>query len=387
MAKAGSALERVRQHQAIIVDFARVSAEATDLQRLLDIACHHAARAIGVDHSKALQFRHDKGDLLIVAGRGWRPGVVGHARLGSDMLSPPGRAYQTRDCVRIANLADDPNFRTSRLLKDHGIASVLNAPIAISGIVWGVIEVDSREVDRFDEDDARFLMGFALVLGLAIGNRQAEAVRERNAEELGRRLAQSDTLLSEQNHRVRNYFQLILSILATRSRRAANPQLRAEFDEIMDRVTAIALAQDQLTVRGGGGRTSTRRRYIEALCLGLERTAEDELRIERDVQPIELRADRAVPLGLILNELLTNAIKYAAKGRPDALIDVRLASQPGDDEARLEVIDNGPGMGERREGSMGMMLIEKLAAQLSGRLAFETSSRGTTIALTFPLVE
>lgn len=83
MAKLGSALEKVRQHQAIIVDFARVSAEATDLQRLLDIACHHAARAIGIDHSKALQFRHDKGDLLMVAGRGWRPGVVGHAHLGS----------------------------------------------------------------------------------------------------------------------------------------------------------------------------------------------------------------------------------------------------------------------------------------------------------------
>jgi two-component sensor histidine kinase len=115
--------------------------------------------------------------------------------------------------------------------------------------------------------------------------------------------------------------------------------------------------------------------------------AEDELRIERDVQPLELRADRAVPLGLILNELLTNAVKYAARGRPDALIHVRLASQPGEDEARLEVIDNGPGMGERRGGSMGMKLIETLAAQLSGRLGFETSSKGTAVALTFPLVE
>ena len=166
-------LENVRRQQLILLDFARVSAETTDLERLLDLACHHAARATRVSHSKVLQYRSEKGDLLVIAGTGWRPGVVGHARLGTDMLSPPGRAYETRDCISIGNIKDDPAFRYSALLRDHGITSLLNAPIAIEGVVWGVLELDSTEPDAFDEDDQHFLTGFAIVLGLAVRHRQA----------------------------------------------------------------------------------------------------------------------------------------------------------------------------------------------------------------------
>lgn len=380
-------LSKVRSHQSILVDFGRVSSGATDLQRLLDLACHHAARAVGVAHSKVMQVRHDKGDLLLVAGRGWAPGVVGHAHFGIDMLSPPGRAYQTRDVVRAGNLPEDPNFRLSQVLRDHGIRSVLNAPVAISGVVWGVIEVDSIESDRFDDDDERFLLGFAFVLAHAVRHRQAQQERERSAEELGRKLLKADTLLNEQNHRVRNYFQLILSILASRRRNATDDGIRAEYDAVMERVAAVALAHDQLTFEGRSPTHVSAATYIDALCLGLERTTGGELHIERHVEPINLRADRAVPVGLILNELLTNAIKYAARGRDDAMVKVRCMSSNEGSEAVLEVSDDGPGMGDARKGSMGLKLIESLAAQLSGRLNVESSAKGTTITMHFPLVE
>ncbi len=103
-------LERVRHHQSILLDFARVSAEATNLQRFLDLACQHVARATGVQHSKVMQYRSEKGDLLMVAGKGWQPGIVGHSRLGADMMSPPGRAYQTRDSVCVGDVRDDPTL-------------------------------------------------------------------------------------------------------------------------------------------------------------------------------------------------------------------------------------------------------------------------------------
>lgn len=384
---ADAQLAKLRHHQTILVDFGRVSAEATDLQRLMDIACYHASRAVGVEHSKILQFRHDKGDLLVVAGRGWKSGTVGHARLGADMLSPPGRAYQTRDTICIGDLPGDSHFRLSPILRDHGIVSVLNAPIAIDGIVWGVLEVDSGEPDRFDKDDQQFMQSLALILALAIRHRQAQDERERSAEELGRRLAQADTLLDEQNHRVRNYFQMILSILATRSRRAASQQIRLDYEEVMDRITAIALAQDQLTFPGGGRTHVTATTYVDALCLGLERTVDGELNIERDVEAIELRADRAVPVGLIVNELVVNAIKYAAKGRPDPVIKVHLAGLGEGEEACLEISDNGPGMGEARPGSTGLKLVESFVRQLSGRLEIDSTAEGTTVRVIFPLVE
>jgi two-component sensor histidine kinase len=378
---------KLRQHETILLDFVRMSAETTDLRRLLDLSCHHAARATGVAHSKVLQFRHDKGDLLMVAGRGWKPGVVGQCRLGIDMLSPPGRAYQTRDVVRIGNLLEDSNFRMSQVLRDHGIRAVLNAPIAANGIVWGVLEVDSTDADRFDADDERFLFAFALILALAVRHHQGQEDRELRAEELNRKLSQANTLLSEQNHRVRNYFQLILSILANRRRKASDPRMRQEYDGLMERITAVALAHDQLTFSGESQTHVDAAVYIDALCLGVEHSAEEAVSIKRELDTMEVRADRLVPVGLILNELLTNAIKYASKGRPDTSIAVRLNYHNEQTEAVLTVSDNGPGIKQERCGSMGLKLVDTLAAQISGRLHIDSSSNGTTVELTFPLID
>ncbi|MBC6980188.1 sensor histidine kinase [Caulobacter sp. 17J80-11] len=384
---AAASLAKVRCHQTILVDFARVAAESTDLQRLLDLACEHAARAVGVSHAKVLQYRADKGDLLMVAGRGWREGVVGHARLGSDMMSPPGRAFQTRATVSIGNLLEEGGFRPSKVLKEHGIVSLLNAPIGVNGVVWGVLELDAPEPDAFDDDDECFLMACSMILALAVRHRQAQSEREHTAERLAKRVSQADTLLSEQNHRVRNYFQLILAILANRSRKAANDQARADLADVMERVTAVALAHDQLAFREGGSTHVQAADYIDALCLSMERSLEGELRIERDLEPLELRADRAVPMGLILNELLTNALKYAVKGHPSPSLSVRFVSDVGTKDAMLAVRDNGQGMGDKRTGAMGLKLVELLANQLSGRIEVDSSSAGTEVRLTFPLVE
>ncbi|NOG73897.1 histidine kinase dimerization/phosphoacceptor domain -containing protein [Roseicella sp. DB1501] len=362
-----------------------MAAEATETQRLLDLACQHAARGTGAPLTKVMRYRSDKGDLLVVAGKGWRPGIVGHARLGADMMSPPGQSYQTRESVLSGNIGEDPDLRYSSLLRDHGVVSVLNAPIAVDGVVWGVLEVDHTAPDAFGEDDQRFLLSLALTLALGIRHRQGQAALERNAEELGRRLAQADTYMREQNHRVRNYFQMILSILASRSRKASSEQLRADYREVMDRVAAVGLAHDLLTVESGQSVVDAAT-YLDALCSGLERSMGDELRIERDLEPLQLRPDRAVPLGLVLNELVTNCLKYAVNDRPDGFVSISFRVDAGTDEAVLVVRDNGPGMGEQRPGSLGLRLVRSLAAQLSGRVEIDSSSTGTAVTMTFPLV-
>ena len=192
--------------------------------------------------------------------------------------------------------------------------------------------------------------------------------------------------MQEQNHRVRNYFQMILSILASRSRRAANEQSRTELEEVMERVTAVGLAHDLLTVERGQSVVNAAT-YLDALCLGIERGLSDGLRIERDLEPIQLRPDRAVPLGLVLNELVTNCIKYAAKDRTDAFIKLQFRADIGTTEALLRVQDNGPGMGEPRQGSMGLRLVRSLASQLSGRVEVDSSASGTCVTMIFPLIE
>lgn len=303
------------------------------------------------------------------------------------MRSPPGRDYQTRESVRIGDLPHDVNFRASQILRNHDIRSVLNAPIASDGIVWGVLEVDATSPDRFDEDDERLLLGLSLITALAVQFRESQRQRVIGAEDLARRLNQAVTLLTEQNHRVRNYFQLILAILAKRPRKQMDAHLRSEFDALMERATAVALAHDQLTFGRLGQTHVLATTYIEALCRGLEHTTESELQIERDLQSLQLRADRIVPLGLIVNELLTNSIKYSiTEGRVPA-IKVSLRSHDDDAEITLTVSDNGPGMGPARSGSMGLQLVESLASQLSGRVETHSSEAGTAVTVLFPVVE
>ena len=87
-------MARIRRYQEILTDFGRMAPEASDIERLLQIACVQAARGIGIGHTKIMRFRAETGDLLIVAGIGWKPGVVGHAVLGSDLASPPGQSHR-----------------------------------------------------------------------------------------------------------------------------------------------------------------------------------------------------------------------------------------------------------------------------------------------------
>jgi two-component sensor histidine kinase len=248
-----------------------------------------------------------------------------------------------------------------------------------------VVEVDSTDLDAFDEDDERFLTALALVMALAIRDKLAQQQRDDIFKDMARQISQGEVMMREQNHRVRNYFQIILSILAVRSRKAASDEVRDEYREVMERVSAVGLAHDLLTVRSGQSIVDGAV-YLDALCSGIERTI-DDLKIERDLDSLELRPDRAVPLGLILNELVTNSLKHAAKGRNDVFIRVQFRANIDMDEGILTVTDNGPGMGEPRPGSMGLRLVRSLASQLSGHIEISSSSSGTDVRLTFPLVE
>jgi two-component sensor histidine kinase/putative methionine-R-sulfoxide reductase with GAF domain len=370
-----------------LLEFARIAAQARDMQRLFEICAEQTARAAGVRHTKVLRYHKVGAELVMLAGKGWDLGDFGEsAVLSIDMASPPGRAFQTKAPVRLGDVSTDPDFRYHPLLKKHNILSVLNVPVAMDGVVWGVLEVDSTEPNAFDDDDTAFLQTMALVLALAI--RQREAERDRNAarEDVSARLVQADILLQEQNHRVRNYFQMILSLISLRSLKTSDKSQRAEYKKIMDRIVAIGLAHDLLTVESGENTVDVAA-YLGALCENLERSLDEGPKIARDFQDRALRSDRIVPLGLILNELLTNCIKYAGLKRPDRLIAVRFTVNPDTQEGSLTVQDNGPGMGKKREGSKGLSFVNMMAQQLSGRLDIDSSTAGTKVTIVFPLFD
>lgn len=375
-------MARIRRYQEILTDFGRMAADASDDSRVLTLACVQAARGIGIGHTKIMRFRPEGGDLLIIAGVGWHPGVVGHAALGSDLASPPGRTFQTRQPTVIDDLPNDPEFRYSQVLRDHGIISVLQAPIAVGGGMWGVMEVDSETPRHFGTDDVQFLLALANILGLALHGRlglQQAALAEAAAATA---LSQERTLLAELRHRSKNDLQLILAMVVMQKRKQADPEAGNGYNLLMDRVAAIGMAHDQLAP-GRAGMVELSE-YLTTLCGNLAQRRES-VRIEIAFAPSEMPHERAVPLGLVVNELVTNALKYAFPDDRAGRIEVLFEIAPLG-EGRLTISDDGVGMGPPRAGSAGTELVRRLVQQIGGRVERQDRAQGTCLVVTFPLV-
>ncbi len=367
---------RIRHYQQILLDFSQMAPDSSDVDSLLQLASVQAARGIGIDHTKVLRYRPEVGDLLIVAGVGWQPGVVGHASLGTDLGSAPGQALQTRQPVVVPDLPAETEFRYPSVLREHGIVSALNVPVGVDGAVWGVLEVDSSTPRDFSRDDANFLQTMGNILGHAIDNR----LRLHRATE---EYTGQQVLLSEMHHRNKNDLQMILSLLTLQRRKQTDPTARQGIMHVMDRVAAISLAHDQLAVIKGKGRVELSD-YLTSLCGNLQRRKEGVL-IETELARQDMPHERAVPLGLIVNELVTNALKHAFPGDRHGVIRV-LFSLVGTGEAMLCVRDDGVGMGPPRPGSSGTDLLRLLVRQVGGEMRQEEQEHGAGVCVQFPLV-
>ncbi|CAO3432100.1 hypothetical protein [Azospirillum doebereinerae] len=378
-----ASLERIRLCQEILNDFARAASETRQLRPLLQVACVQAARGIGIAHTKVMRYRPAKGDLLVEAGVGWKPGMVGRTTLGTDIASAPGRALQSSQPVRIDDLPNDPEYRYPPSLCEHGIISVLNVPVSVDGAVWGVLEVDSDTPRHFSRDDLVFLSAMAGVLGLAIQSIERDESAKASAIRADIEIEQQRMLMRELAHRDKNDFQMIISILLMQMHKQQDLEAVQGFKLAIDRVSAISLAHDQLAMRPGQP-TIDVANYLQALCGNLAHRSEG-VAIETALESTEITHERAVALGLITNELATNAIKHAF---PDGkgTIRVELTADPAGGQGCLILADDGIGMAAARPGGSGLHLIKALSGQIGGTVQREGTERGTAFRISFLLV-
>ncbi|HEY1963183.1 MAG TPA: hypothetical protein VGG69_12245, partial [Rhizomicrobium sp.] len=106
----GAQLEKLRRHIHILADLGKLAGERRGLDSFLDRTVQQVARAVEIHHVKVLQYRPATADLIVAAGVGWKPGVVGSAVLPSDMRSPPGRTWQTAESLVIKRLEGQSEF-------------------------------------------------------------------------------------------------------------------------------------------------------------------------------------------------------------------------------------------------------------------------------------
>jgi PAS domain S-box-containing protein len=191
--------------------------------------------------------------------------------------------------------------------------------------------------------------------------------------ELTRSLHEKETLLKEIHHRVKNNLQIISSLLVLQVDQMPSPEAKALLVESAARVRSMALVHQHLYGVESIARIDLAN-YVTDLAESLRRGLAAACVLELDIEPIEVTVEHAVPLGLILNELLTNALKYGASA--DGTHSVSLSLKRTDGQLTVRVADRGRGLPEgfdpARSRSLGLQLVRSLARQLRGKLTFRT---------------
>jgi two-component sensor histidine kinase len=204
--------------------------------------------------------------------------------------------------------------------------------------------------------------------------------RKRQDEALREALAARELLLREADHRIKNSLQLICSILALQQTRLTTPDLRAVLDDAISRVLAVAEAHRALH-QSADLRTVDFGTMLNDLCRHAARLSPAIAFTCDCPTPIDLDAERAIPLGLILNELLTNAAKYAygAEGGPVALSAAAAAGL-----ITITVADRGRGIPEGAGSGQGIgsKIIASIARQIGASVETVSGPGGTRVTLT-----
>lgn len=367
---------RLLAQQTALARFGELALRSDDLQEILQDASRLVAEGLGTGLAKVLELQRDDRSLLVRAGVGWRPGIVGTVVIRPGEGSGAAYAMQTGESVISADTEREDRFALPDFMREHGVRSLVNVVILgpDSSPPYGVLEVDRRSPGPFSEDDITFLRTYANLLSAAVGRFCA-------SEELRRRADDNERLLRELQHRVKNNLQVIVGLVQVQLRRSGHAETRRALRAIGQRVDALRLLHEKLYTGGEVDRVDLGA-YLTELAGTLLRFHEEDatrIRLVLEVKKLIVSPDLAAPLGLIVNEFVTNSLKHAFQGA-QGTIGLTLEPRKGG-TTRLVLWDDGKGLPEKPDGGTGMRMIEALARQVSARVAWSNSG-GVRLILT-----
>ena len=210
-----------------------------------------------------------------------------------------------------------------------------------------------------------------------------QAVRERTVQ-LENALEAQKALVHEVDHRVKNNLQMVSSLIVMQSRSIPDPGVRESLRSMLERVEALSTVHRRLYQSDDVTRFDIGDFVRDLVTDLLAASGRTDIAMELDVEAIDIRADRAAPVALMINELVTNALKHAFNGggANSLLVSVKRDG----DRARIDIRDNGAGMnGATGDGSFGMKLINSLSRQLQATVEWANAERGTHVAINLPI--
>lgn len=208
----------------------------------------------------------------------------------------------------------------------------------------------------------------------------------RRTADLQAALEAKSLLLHEVDHRVKNNLTMIGSLLRLQARSIADPTISAKLETMLERVDALATVHRRLYQSEDITRFDVGAFAENLVSDVIGSSGRTDIAITADIAPVEVPSNKAAALGLVLNEVLTNAVKHAyADGRSGT---IRLRTRVEDGIGTIAVCDDGPGIAEPPPATgMGRTLIARLSRQVGAVASWSDAAPGTCVSLRFPIGE
>lgn len=206
--------------------------------------------------------------------------------------------------------------------------------------------------------------------------------RRRLEDERDKLLDKHTLLLRELTHRMKNHLSMIISLLRLKGARQKDPAAKQDFERAIERVHTIAFLHEHLYRKDRFDRVNVES-YVDDICANLEASilGDSKISIVREIEAAELKIDQAVPLGLIVNEAVTNAAKYAFSAGQEGRILIRFRMRDG--RCTLTISDNGRGLvAPSKAQGVGIKLLRALAQQMGARVRV-VNRNGLTYSFVF----
>jgi two-component sensor histidine kinase len=356
---------RARQQETL----ARLGERAltdSDLQKFFNEVVTTVGEILDVELVNILELLPGDAELLLRAGIGWKPGLVGTANISTGRDTEAGYTLASGRPVIVEDLASETRFSSAALLHDHGAVSGLATPIAgRDGRAYGVLAAHTGKRRKFQDYDVSFLAAVANVVAGAIQRRQLDQRHE--------------LMIRELRHRSGNLFSQLLALFSQTAKNSRSvADLVAKYEA---RVLALANAH-RLITEGGWKSTSLNELLNTLLAPFLDR-------ISFGGPNVFLEPDPTFGLSMAVHELATNASKHGSLSDPSGHVDVTWSITRTQQGLTL-VLDwtesRGPAPKRNRRPGFGSRLINMvIERQLNGKVEQSFGADGLSAKLTVPL--
>lgn len=296
--------------------------------------------------------------------------ALGKAYVGNHNYKDAYAAFESYDRLKKQIFTAEADQRISKLLTEFDVAD-MNNTIQVQGIKIK----HQRLIQTLVIIISCLLLLLLLVLYILYKNnkKKNKLLQKQNQEK--------EFLLKEIHHRVKNNLEIISSLLSLQSAQIRNPEIRDFMKDSRNRVYSMSMIHQKL-YQGKTLSAIDMKDYLINLAEHIMDSFQtgDRINLTNRVDPVELDVDSAIPIGLIVNELITNALKYAFPNKSNGTIEIVLQKMH-ENKLFLEVADDGIGQaeGHSNKDGFGTQLINLLVQQMDG-IKYDNTKNGTKIS-------